>query len=310
MANLQQTGINDTGFLQVPVGTTGQRLGSPNVGYLRYNTTESYLEVWNGEDWLELGSSSNFDTFASYVASLPRQLATSSLSGTISTTDAASYGVNLNNNLYYTTIKVDGHPNYYNAIMIYSRQNRSSVSNSRSNANGHNASGMRTIRPDQGTSGFSSSESWVGYNDALELLFPDSSSYYTVMGVLGPSCELYYGRNPGVSRTNVFNRNTVTENTDWTQNRSTKSLTQAINNTGYRTNKTNGPWSSGHYGPWGWDTAYSNPGNSNCLKSTLYGNSVSTTDDGIFIFERNDNASYQPGEPHAMFVFYPDYPQI
>ena len=51
MANLQETQINDTGFLQIPVGTTGQRPGSPDIGYLRYNTTESYIEFWDGTDW-------------------------------------------------------------------------------------------------------------------------------------------------------------------------------------------------------------------------------------------------------------------
>lgn len=56
MADLQQTAINDTGFLQLPVGTTGERLASPNVGYLRYNTTESYLEAWDGSEWIEFGS--------------------------------------------------------------------------------------------------------------------------------------------------------------------------------------------------------------------------------------------------------------
>ena len=40
-----------TGFLGVPVGTTGQRPQSVQSGYLRFNTTISALEYYTGTDW-------------------------------------------------------------------------------------------------------------------------------------------------------------------------------------------------------------------------------------------------------------------
>ena len=44
--------INDgTGSIEVPAGTTAERPVSPAQGDLRYNTTESQLEIYNGTDW-------------------------------------------------------------------------------------------------------------------------------------------------------------------------------------------------------------------------------------------------------------------
>ena len=55
MATLKNTNINDTGFLKLPVGTTAQRPGTPQLGYLRINTTTSYLEVYNSDGvWKQL----------------------------------------------------------------------------------------------------------------------------------------------------------------------------------------------------------------------------------------------------------------
>lgn len=51
MANLKNTIINDTGYFKLPVGTTAQRPSSPQVGYMRYNTTESMYEAWDGSSW-------------------------------------------------------------------------------------------------------------------------------------------------------------------------------------------------------------------------------------------------------------------
>ena len=51
MAGLQDTDINDDGFLQVPRGTTAQRPPSPQTGMLRYNTTDDIFEVYDGTDW-------------------------------------------------------------------------------------------------------------------------------------------------------------------------------------------------------------------------------------------------------------------
>ena len=51
MANLKNTTINDTGFLQVPVGNTNERASSPAVGMLRWNTDLGGLENYNGTEW-------------------------------------------------------------------------------------------------------------------------------------------------------------------------------------------------------------------------------------------------------------------
>jgi hypothetical protein len=55
MATLKNTTINDTGYLQVPVGTTAQRPASPSTGMWRFNTTLGYLEVYNGSSWVRFG---------------------------------------------------------------------------------------------------------------------------------------------------------------------------------------------------------------------------------------------------------------
>jgi len=47
MATLKNTTINDTGYLQVPVGTTAQRPGSPQGGMVRYNTSTDSLEWYS-----------------------------------------------------------------------------------------------------------------------------------------------------------------------------------------------------------------------------------------------------------------------
>lgn len=52
MATLKNTTINDTGFLQVPVGTTAQRPASPTSGMMRYNNNTYAYEMYNGIQWL------------------------------------------------------------------------------------------------------------------------------------------------------------------------------------------------------------------------------------------------------------------
>lgn len=44
-----------TGAIDVPIGTTGQRPGSPSEGMIRRNTTTSSFEGYNGEVWTSLG---------------------------------------------------------------------------------------------------------------------------------------------------------------------------------------------------------------------------------------------------------------
>ena len=56
MATLKNTTINDTGFLQIPAGSTAQRPGSPAAGMIRVNTntTPYLLEIYQGSAWRPL----------------------------------------------------------------------------------------------------------------------------------------------------------------------------------------------------------------------------------------------------------------
>ena len=44
--------LSSTGGLDIPVGTTAQRPGSPDTGNFRFNTTFNSIEFWNGSAWL------------------------------------------------------------------------------------------------------------------------------------------------------------------------------------------------------------------------------------------------------------------
>ena len=46
---------DDTDFVKLPSGTTAQRPGSPAAGQIRFNTTTSRTEVYDGTSWLEVG---------------------------------------------------------------------------------------------------------------------------------------------------------------------------------------------------------------------------------------------------------------
>ena len=56
MATLKNLTINDTGYLQLPSGTTAERPASPSVGMLRYNTTTGLAETYSGSAWTTVGS--------------------------------------------------------------------------------------------------------------------------------------------------------------------------------------------------------------------------------------------------------------
>jgi hypothetical protein len=58
MANLKNTTINDTGYMQLPSGTTAQRPASPINGMMRFNTTTEVLEAYVAGAWVTLASSS------------------------------------------------------------------------------------------------------------------------------------------------------------------------------------------------------------------------------------------------------------
>lgn len=57
MAQLKNVVVNDSGFIQLPSGTTGERPGSPTAGMIRYNTTTARNEVYNGNEWITLEGS-------------------------------------------------------------------------------------------------------------------------------------------------------------------------------------------------------------------------------------------------------------
>ena len=52
---------DSAGSIIVPAGTTAQRDASPATGYLRYNTTDSQLEHYNGSSWAAVGFTSTSD---------------------------------------------------------------------------------------------------------------------------------------------------------------------------------------------------------------------------------------------------------
>jgi len=56
MATLKNTTINDTGFLQLPTGTTAQRPVSPLSGMVRFNTTTTAAEMYDGTTWVTISS--------------------------------------------------------------------------------------------------------------------------------------------------------------------------------------------------------------------------------------------------------------
>jgi hypothetical protein len=51
MATLKNTTVSDTGAVQLPVGTTAQRPGSPSAGQMRYNSTFKTVETYDGSRW-------------------------------------------------------------------------------------------------------------------------------------------------------------------------------------------------------------------------------------------------------------------
>lgn len=51
MATLKNTTVNDTGFVQLPAGTTGQRGSSLEAGHLRYNSSRQNTEIYASTGW-------------------------------------------------------------------------------------------------------------------------------------------------------------------------------------------------------------------------------------------------------------------
>lgn len=69
MATLKNTTINDTGFLKLPSGTDAQRPGTPEAGMMRWNTTSSGVEVYDGTAWGSVGGGSDATTLQGYSVS-------------------------------------------------------------------------------------------------------------------------------------------------------------------------------------------------------------------------------------------------
>lgn len=65
MANLQNTDINDDGFLQLPVGPSSARPQTGlEAGMFRYNTTTGNFEVYDGTEWAPIAGESLFGSGA------------------------------------------------------------------------------------------------------------------------------------------------------------------------------------------------------------------------------------------------------
>jgi len=55
------TKTSATGSGVLPAGTTAQRDGSPSAGYLRWNTTDTSAEVYDGSAWAAVGGGNTTD---------------------------------------------------------------------------------------------------------------------------------------------------------------------------------------------------------------------------------------------------------
>ena len=74
MATLQTTVIDDTGFIRLASGTTGERPATPSTGMLRYNTTISAPELYNGTAWVRFdGQVTATDTGSTYSIDIEDQ---------------------------------------------------------------------------------------------------------------------------------------------------------------------------------------------------------------------------------------------
>ena len=57
---------SSTGSAILPVGTTAQRDGSPNAGYLRWNSSDTSAEVYDGSDWSPVGGGASKSPYAEH----------------------------------------------------------------------------------------------------------------------------------------------------------------------------------------------------------------------------------------------------
>lgn len=95
MATLKNTDINDTGFLQIPAGTTAQRPTPATQGDLRYNTDNDVFEFYDGTSWTNLNGAAppEFTTSPGLVATIFDSYGDYTNIATIVATDPAGGGV-------------------------------------------------------------------------------------------------------------------------------------------------------------------------------------------------------------------------
>jgi hypothetical protein len=61
--------MSSTSHMKIPSGTTAQRPGTPAVGHLRFNTTASAPEAYNGAAWVQIGVSPTYQTLTATASS-------------------------------------------------------------------------------------------------------------------------------------------------------------------------------------------------------------------------------------------------
>lgn len=54
MAKLNNTSVDDSGFIRLPVGASNQRPGDAQPGMIRWNSEDQRAEVYNGNNWVPL----------------------------------------------------------------------------------------------------------------------------------------------------------------------------------------------------------------------------------------------------------------
>jgi hypothetical protein len=55
------TKTSATGSGALPAGTTAQRDGSPSAGFIRFNTTDTSAEIYDGSAWTAVGGGNTTD---------------------------------------------------------------------------------------------------------------------------------------------------------------------------------------------------------------------------------------------------------
>jgi hypothetical protein len=63
-----------TGSAVIPSGTTGQQDGSPSAGYLRFNTTDTSFEGYDGSAWGSIGGGATSDAIYENSATITEDI--------------------------------------------------------------------------------------------------------------------------------------------------------------------------------------------------------------------------------------------